>query len=961
MNTRVMLKRNPASNLAHTAQGLNRARAIEHALKSPAQLLDVATRVEMQTRLGHHFAHIPIFPAPHGSDMQIVDAQDRSELQAERASMASARDEKIVNPKTALPLDLNAVRIHTDARAAESARALNALAFTSGRDIFFDAGQYAPTTRAGQQLLAHELTHVAQQTCTQQTRAPQNNFVIQRQEKDSPAPFALQTALDGDDDDVRDLTHNAAWEDIAMDQKQSATLIIHLLDGITGGDDEDAGLEILRKDIGAGILDPTLWELNQRGRFGQLLDDFDGQQYRDLLTLLSFNIHMQKVRARYLDAFVVMSWVREHEERAIVDLLINTPVTDRAELLEPKFREESLREAIDTDALSVKYETLTQEALGERAKKVVKDTATWRKIFDEEAKKCIKQGMTKEGADDLFQRAVVDIEREVTHEIVELGVDVTAELVKPFGEPDPARMAELNRDFRKRMAGLLARKRREFCAELRWGVEFNRNLAQVSGTAWTKDDLDKMDKILSAIPDEILHADPDFRIFQREKQRVTEPRLAGEAGGDRITLLKGLTLSTTAHELGHIVHNVDPQLLNDFEDISGWELLDDKQLDALRRGDKDFAPLLARLDEKRKNDGMTRAECGEKFKDNFFYLYNRYGAGYFRHPSPLPEGKQFVSDYAGTHPRDDFAETFAEYLTNPNRLRGKWFREKFKFMHIEVFVRFWLRRQFRKVSNELDKIFANTLDKFPAQNAFVQRLRDGFVQDLWDKFFDTENALIRARAAEAEGEKFNTPIPLKGSTEARDKTAFLVTGARDMMALAAKILPPHVQLGSVLMGAFLELDASLEGAFTSLTTRLMNDFEFDLWAQFEPLAERILKGEHIVKDKWTEVDALAAQMDRVPDVIESYLNIYAELIQARLQLFNFVRDELLKLKDGSEQKKSFHAFSIARLKRFNEAMQRVQDNVRAGTPFEASAFGNPKMEAAQDIKDITAFKRTLKP
>lgn len=55
------------------------------------------------------------------------------------------------------------VRVHTDGRAAESARAVNALAFTVGRDVVFGAGQYAPQTREGQKLLAHELTHVVQQ------------------------------------------------------------------------------------------------------------------------------------------------------------------------------------------------------------------------------------------------------------------------------------------------------------------------------------------------------------------------------------------------------------------------------------------------------------------------------------------------------------------------------------------------------------------------------------------------------------------------------------------------------------------------------------------------------------------------------------------------------------------------------------------------------------------------------
>ncbi len=58
--------------------------------------------------------------------------------------------------------DFSCVRIHTDGRAAESARAINALAFTGGRNIVFDRGQYEPETASGRHLLAHELAHTLQ-------------------------------------------------------------------------------------------------------------------------------------------------------------------------------------------------------------------------------------------------------------------------------------------------------------------------------------------------------------------------------------------------------------------------------------------------------------------------------------------------------------------------------------------------------------------------------------------------------------------------------------------------------------------------------------------------------------------------------------------------------------------------------------------------------------------------------
>jgi hypothetical protein len=58
--------------------------------------------------------------------------------------------------------DFSGVRVHADPRASESAAAVNALAYTVGRNIVFAAGQYSPDTSGGRELLAHELAHVVQ-------------------------------------------------------------------------------------------------------------------------------------------------------------------------------------------------------------------------------------------------------------------------------------------------------------------------------------------------------------------------------------------------------------------------------------------------------------------------------------------------------------------------------------------------------------------------------------------------------------------------------------------------------------------------------------------------------------------------------------------------------------------------------------------------------------------------------
>ena len=69
--------------------------------------------------------------------------------------------------------DFSQVRVHTDSRAAESARVVTALAYTVGQNVVFGTLQYSPQTPSGQRLLAHELTHVMQQRMTAQARPHQ--------------------------------------------------------------------------------------------------------------------------------------------------------------------------------------------------------------------------------------------------------------------------------------------------------------------------------------------------------------------------------------------------------------------------------------------------------------------------------------------------------------------------------------------------------------------------------------------------------------------------------------------------------------------------------------------------------------------------------------------------------------------------------------------------------------------
>jgi hypothetical protein len=59
--------------------------------------------------------------------------------------------------------DFSDVRVHTDSRASESAKSVNAHAYTVGSNVVFRSGTFDPQSEPGQRLLAHELTHVVQQ------------------------------------------------------------------------------------------------------------------------------------------------------------------------------------------------------------------------------------------------------------------------------------------------------------------------------------------------------------------------------------------------------------------------------------------------------------------------------------------------------------------------------------------------------------------------------------------------------------------------------------------------------------------------------------------------------------------------------------------------------------------------------------------------------------------------------
>jgi hypothetical protein len=90
----------------------------------------------------------------------------------------------------AMGADFSRVKVHTDAQSDRLSRSIQAKAFTTGQDVFFRQGAYEPNSRGGQELIAHELTHVVQQNggAVQRTQG----YLKQLQQK----PLDIETSKD---------------------------------------------------------------------------------------------------------------------------------------------------------------------------------------------------------------------------------------------------------------------------------------------------------------------------------------------------------------------------------------------------------------------------------------------------------------------------------------------------------------------------------------------------------------------------------------------------------------------------------------------------------------------------------------------------------------------------------------------------------------------------------------------
>jgi hypothetical protein len=135
--------------------------------------------------------------------------------------------------------DFSRIRIHSDHHAAESARSINALAYTVGEQVVFGAGRYAPQAESGRWLLAHELTHVLQQRGNTLTPMRAGGLAIQRDEDKKEDFDTEQRRLIKDAKsvgDVKDINPQAFH--LASDDDRFRLIFILLNQGWVGPRDE---------------------------------------------------------------------------------------------------------------------------------------------------------------------------------------------------------------------------------------------------------------------------------------------------------------------------------------------------------------------------------------------------------------------------------------------------------------------------------------------------------------------------------------------------------------------------------------------------------------------------------------------------------------------------------------------------------------------------------------------------
>ena len=180
--------------------------------------------------------------------------------------------------QSAFGVNFSSVNIHTDATSVQINRQLRAQAFTHGRDIYFNEGKYRPETSEGKHLLAHELTHVVQQTDTKDKQ-----LRMDRDDSASPQSGLNEEQVACPDSDRLDEIEQNYRSMITAARERGYPVAADNLEHFLAG---SGSKRILEVDWLRGFSEVTNAEKTNQGRFESSLENLaDGMAHGERKTL----------------------------------------------------------------------------------------------------------------------------------------------------------------------------------------------------------------------------------------------------------------------------------------------------------------------------------------------------------------------------------------------------------------------------------------------------------------------------------------------------------------------------------------------------------------------------------------------------------------------------------------------------------------------------------------------------
>ena len=243
--------------------GLSGEAAVRERLDRLAPAPGVDAVLALQRAVGNRDIRRAMEKSTQGTETAVSANLERS-IEATRGGGKALDDGLRGSMEQAFGRDLSAVRVHTGGEADRLSRSLGAEAFTTGSDIYFRDGQYRPETEGGKELLAHELTHVAQQGPAVQGRltvgAPDDAYERQadetarrvvRHDRQGPARYLRQPAAERLASGSRGIQRKLRFTGTAPHLARVMTLLNGGLFGYTVSTDAAGNLSIAaNRDVG---------------------------------------------------------------------------------------------------------------------------------------------------------------------------------------------------------------------------------------------------------------------------------------------------------------------------------------------------------------------------------------------------------------------------------------------------------------------------------------------------------------------------------------------------------------------------------------------------------------------------------------------------------------------------------------------------------------------------------------